>query len=185
MEGINTQHYSFEDSEARAQIMEEIMKDFGDDILRLAFSYVRDHGTAEDIAQEVFLRCYTKIDQFRQESNLKTWLYKITVNRCKDHLRSAYFKKTFLTDVINKIRYKKTESTESISIEKQDSERVVQEILSLPTKFCEVLYLYYYEELTLQEISDLINVNLNTLKSRLTRGRQLLKHKLEGGDFHE
>ncbi|WP_369385783.1 sigma-70 family RNA polymerase sigma factor [Mesobacillus boroniphilus] len=76
-----------------------LMDEYGDKIIRLAYTYVRSHQAAEDITQEVFLKCYEKMHLFRGDSSYKTWLYKITVNKCKDYLKSWSYKNIIFTEL--------------------------------------------------------------------------------------
>ena len=70
--------------------LESLMRTYGNDVLRMAYSYVKDYDTAEDIFQEVFIKVNANLAAFRGESSIKTWLLRITVNACKDYLKSAY-----------------------------------------------------------------------------------------------
>ena len=80
------------------EILEEIMITYGDELTRLAYTYVKDIETAKDVVQSVFLKCYTHLRTFRGDSKLKTWLYRIPINKCKDYLRSSYFKRLNFSD---------------------------------------------------------------------------------------
>ncbi|WP_317987114.1 sigma factor [Sutcliffiella rhizosphaerae] len=80
-------------------LLEKVMLEFGDQHARLAYSYVKDKETAKYIVQNVFVKCYTKLNEFRHESSLKTWLYRITINECKDYLKSWNYRKTRLLDL--------------------------------------------------------------------------------------
>jgi RNA polymerase sigma factor (sigma-70 family) len=75
------------------EIIEEIMVTYGTELTMLAYSYVKDVNTAKNIVQNVFIKCYYNLLKYKGESSLKTWLYRITINQCKDYLRSAYFRK--------------------------------------------------------------------------------------------
>jgi RNA polymerase sigma-70 factor, ECF subfamily len=70
---------------------------YGNDIKRLIYTYVRDHATADDLTQLTFITCYDKFHQFKGE-NLKSWLYKIAVNKAKDHLKSAYTRRVSIEE---------------------------------------------------------------------------------------
>ena len=70
--------------------LESMMRTYGNDVLRTAYMYVKDIHTAEDIFQEVFIKADRNKESFRGESSVKTWLIRITVNACKDYLKSAY-----------------------------------------------------------------------------------------------
>ena len=70
--------------------IEALMREYGNDVLRTAYSYVNDRAAAEDCFQEVFIKAYKNLSGFRGESSVKTWLIRITINVCKDYLKSAY-----------------------------------------------------------------------------------------------
>lgn len=164
------------------ELLEKIMIEHGNDVLYLAFSYVKDRSTAEDLAQEVFMSVYTHLDGFLFEATIKTWLYRITVNRCKDYLKSWSYKTTVVTNVIElALGTSKEKETVKILIEKDEKARLAELIFSLPLKYREVIYLFYFEEISLNEISGLLNVNINTLKSRIKKAKGLLKKEMEKG----
>lgn len=164
------------------ELLEKIMIEHGNDVLYLAFSYVKDRSTAEDLAQEVFMSVYTHLDGFHFEATIKTWLYRITVNRCKDYLKSWSYKTTVVTNVIElALGTSKEKETVKILIEKDEKARLAEIIFSLPLKYREVIYLFYFEEISLNEISGLLNVNINTLKSRMKKAKDLLKKEMEKG----
>lgn len=164
------------------ELLEKIMIEHGNDVLYLAFSYVKNRSTAEDLAQEVFMSVYTHLDVFLFEASIKTWLYRITVNRCKDYLKSWSYKTTVVTNVIElALGTSKEKETVKILIEKDEKARLAEIIFSLPLKYREVIYLFYFEEISLNEMSQLLNLNVNTLKSRLKRAKQVLKKEIMKG----
>lgn len=163
------------------EIMEQIMVDYGPDILKLTYSYVRNRTIAEDLTQEIFLKCYVKIDTYNGDSKFRTWLYKIATNHCKDYLRSAHYRYTLLTDKISKITKGKNPSPEESLVLKDEKNHLANQVFSLPLKQREVIFLYYFEELSLKEISELLALNINTVKSRLLKAKSLLKNSLDGG----
>jgi RNA polymerase sigma-70 factor (ECF subfamily) len=152
-------------------------------VKKLAFTYVRDWTLAEDITQDVFINCHRNLSGFRGDSSYKTWLFRITVNKCKDVLKSNWFKTLFLfEDVIDNV-IKKEKSAENIYLKKIEEEQLSKLVLKLPLKYREVIILFYYEELKLDEIQSLLGININTLKTRLNRGKALLKKKFERSEL--
>ncbi|MGG1677822.1 sigma-70 family RNA polymerase sigma factor [Neobacillus sp. NRS-1170] len=71
--------------------IDDLMNLYSQKVYLLAYSYVKDRGLAEDISQEVFIKCYKSLNQFRGESQISSWIYRITVNTAKDMLRSKGF----------------------------------------------------------------------------------------------
>jgi RNA polymerase sigma-70 factor, ECF subfamily len=166
------------------EILEKIMIEHGNDVLYLAFSYVKDRSVAEDLAQEVFISAYTHLDHFHWEASIKTWLYRITVNRCKDYLKSWNYKSTIISNVFELGLRSKDKEADSLLIEKDEKAKLGQLIFQLPLKYREVIYLFYFEEMSLTDITHLLNININTLKSRLKRAKELLKKEIEKGGLH-
>ncbi|MCD7034349.1 sigma-70 family RNA polymerase sigma factor [Metabacillus sp. GX 13764] len=144
-------------------------------VKKLAFTYVKDWGLAEDVTQEVFIRCYRNLDQYRGEAGYKTWLYKIAINRCKDELKSRWF--TF--HQIKEKAGKRTASAEQSFLDRQRKKDLSELVLRLPLKYREVIMLHYYEELKMEEIKLLLGMNISTVKTRLRRGKMLLKSMME------
>ncbi|WP_349409213.1 sigma-70 family RNA polymerase sigma factor [Pseudalkalibacillus sp. SCS-8] len=157
------------------EVIELLMDQYGEKLTRLAYTYVKDWGKAEDIVQEVFVTCYTKLDTFRGESSVKTWIYRITINRCHDYHRTWSFRNLLFTDKISRMMKGDLHTPESDLIAKDEKQMVAKQVLSLPIKYREMLLLYYFEELSVQEISVMLLINESTVKTRLHRGRQLLK----------
>ncbi|MEH7356795.1 sigma-70 family RNA polymerase sigma factor [Neobacillus drentensis] len=162
-----------------------LMDRYGDMIIRLAYTYVRSDQAAEDIAQDVFLKCYEKLKDFRGDSSYKTWLYKITVNKCKDYKKTWSFRNIIVTDVISTFQKSSNGSFEQEVFMKEAKQEISIKVLSLPVKYREIIILYYYEHLSLAEISKLLNINMNTIKSRLSRGKKMLEKPLKGLKIHE
>ena len=76
------------DREEKAYVLEKIMIEYGNELVRLAFSYVKDAEIAKDIVQNTFVKCYKNLDSFRFDAQIKTWLYRITIKEYKDYLKS-------------------------------------------------------------------------------------------------
>ncbi|MGM7703830.1 sigma-70 family RNA polymerase sigma factor [Pseudalkalibacillus sp. Hm43] len=167
----------------KEEIMEEVVDYFGERLTRLAYTYVKDWGKAEDIVQDVFITCYSKLETFRGEGSLKNWLYKITVNRCKDHLKSWSHRNVWFANPMTLFKEESNDQTPELRLIVEDEyNELAQSILSLPVKYRELIILYYQEEMSLTEISELFNMKQSTLKSRLFQARKLLRSHLEKGE---
>ncbi|MFS1518831.1 sigma-70 family RNA polymerase sigma factor [Bacillus sp. SCS-151] len=90
------------EKESNQQILVNLMKNHGDMVLRVAFTYVKDKQLAEDLSQEVFIRCYQSIHHFENRSSYKTWIYRITVNCCKDYVKSWSFRNIIPRSVVKR-----------------------------------------------------------------------------------
>ena len=163
----------------------QLMTEHGTHVLHLAYSYVRNRQTAEDLTQEIFIKCYEKLDTFKGDSTLQTWLYRIASNHCKDYLRSWYHRKIHVTGYISSLLTGSQASPEKQLMDHAENQELGEAMFKLPVKYREVIFLFYYQECTLKEVSEICNLNINTVKSRLTRAKELLKKYLtERGENH-
>jgi RNA polymerase sigma-70 factor (ECF subfamily) len=162
----------------RSEALEYLMKRFGDKVIRLAYYYVRDRHQAEDIAQEVFSKVYEKLDSFRGDSSYFTWIYRITVNRCRDYLTSAAFKKLFLWDNISSLEKLKAQSDANRLFEEVEGGEVFSKVMDLPIRYRVVVVLYYFEGFTTVEISEILKLKESTVRTRLCRARDQLRRIL-------
>lgn len=159
-----------------------LMEEYGDIVLRLAFTYVKQKQLAEDISQEVFISCYKSLDTFQHKASYKTWLYRITVNKCKDYFRSWSYKNIRYQDFFRSIFPTEGQSVESEILEGEEKENIFEQVLTLPIKLREVIILQYYEELSVNEIAELLDLKSNTVKTRLHRAKKLLRNSLKERD---
>ncbi|MCR5727948.1 MAG: sigma-70 family RNA polymerase sigma factor [Lachnospiraceae bacterium] len=159
--------------------VETLMRQYGNDVLRTAYSYVKDKYTAEDIFQEVFIKVFKNLENFRDESDVKTWLIRITINTAKDYLKSAYNQK-----VVPMMEFEEnmlTSDDDYEKIENQDrDEQVKKTVMSLPDQYREVLLCVYYHDMSVADTAKALNIAEGTVKSRLSRAREMMKNKLEG-----
>lgn len=187
MEFNKRERPSIEERSQRAEDQDEIllnqlMQEYGTKLKRIAFLYMNDYSECEDIVQEVFISCYRNLSKFRNESSYETWLTRITINKCKDHKRLWSIRNLIYKPVKNLV---KTEgSAEEQFLSSQNSKEILQQISLLSPKYKEVLILYYFNEMTMQEISETLGINLNTVKSRLLRGKNALQKNFEGGIYN-
>ncbi|NLP18277.1 MAG: sigma-70 family RNA polymerase sigma factor [Firmicutes bacterium] len=160
--------------------LEYLMRRFGSQVQRLAYYYLRDQYLAEDIAQEVFYRVYKNLDKFRRDSSYFTWIYRITVNLCRDHLGSAAFRRLIPwgdNQALEKIRAGFAKPPEIV-----EGGEVFQRVMELPLKYRMVVALYYFQELNVAEIAQILDITPGNVRTRLCRARAVLKKSL-GGDI--
>lgn len=160
------------------------MIEYGNELVRLAFSYVKDVETAKDLVQNTFIKCYKNIDSFRFDAQIKTWLYRITINECKDYLKSWNYKMVQVKSFINETAKSILPSTEKKVIDKYNNEEIKDTIYSLPKVYREVVYLYYYDSLSTEEIANVLDISVNTVKTRLRRAKQRLESMLKEAELH-
>ncbi|MDM5317404.1 sigma-70 family RNA polymerase sigma factor [Fictibacillus sp. b24] len=167
-------------TENREDILVEAMNEHGQDLLQLVYSYVNNKAVAEDLTQDIFVKCYNALDTYNGKSKFKTWLWRIAINHCKDFLKSWYNNKVVITEEEPENHRTQKDLVEHEVIQKEDDGELIDAIMQLPIKYREVIYLFYYEELPIKEIALMTEVNDNTVKTRLRRSKELLKIRLEG-----
>lgn len=172
------------DREETDYILEKIMIEYGNELVRLAFSYVKDTEIAKDMVQNTFIKCYKNIDSFRFDAQIKTWLYRITINECKDYLKSWNHKMVQVKSFINETTKSILPSTEKTIIDKLDNEEIKDAIFSLPKVYREVVYLYYYDSLTTEEVAGILDISVNTVKTRLRRAKHRLESMIKEAELH-
>lgn len=155
--------------------IDQIIDEHSRYLVRIAYLYVKNWSTAEDIVQEVFVTFFQKSEQFRQEASLKTYLTKVTANRAKDYLRSWKHKKDVLFETI----FTSTKGVEEMMLEQEQHAALEKNLFQLPLKYREPLILFYYDEQSIAEIADYLQLNENTVKTRLRRAKQQLKEFFE------
>lgn len=155
--------------------LDTIMDEHSKYLVRIAYLYVKNWATAEDIVQEVFVTYFQKSDQFRQEASLKTYLTTMTANRSKDYLRSWKHKK----DVVFETIFAKSRDVEEELLAREQLATLEEKLFQLPLKYREPLILYYYNEQPIAAIADYLQLNENTVKTRLRRAKQQLKEFFE------
>ena len=149
------------------------VEQYGDYLYRIAYVYTKDQHAAEEVVQDVFIKLY-ETNQFEGKSSEKTYLTKMTINRCYDYLRKWKVKKAQLFEYFTK----SVASSEQVVIEQQERDEIVEAILTLPLKYREVLLLYYYDDLSVAEIASCIHIPQSTVATRLQRARTKLKEQL-------
>ncbi|MDA1816564.1 sigma-70 family RNA polymerase sigma factor [Bacillus cereus] len=176
MDELTVEAFEIEDKE---DLIDEIMNKYGQEVLQFVYSYVNNKEVAEDVTQDIFVKCYKSLHTYKGNSNLKTWLWRIAINHCKDYLKSWYNKKVIVTEDDFTYMESQKESVEQIVIQNAEDSRLASAVMSLPIKYREVIYLFYYEELSIKEIATVIEVKGNTIKTRLKKAKELLKKGLE------
>lgn len=144
---------------------------YSDMIYRICLVHLKNRADTEDVFQSVFLKYLLYKGSFENEEHEKAWMIQVTLNTCKDFLKSLFRRKTL---PLNELIAESVHGT-------QEHEEVLMAVLSLPSKYKDVIYLHYYEGYTALEIGRLLNKKENTVYSLLKRGREMLKESL-GGD---
>lgn len=146
---------------------------YADTVTRLCMIYLKNYADSEDIFQTVFLKYALSSVAFESPEHENSWFVRVTINACKDLLRNVFRRKAVpLDEVAGLPRVTDCEHRE-----------VLEAVLSLPEKYRVVIYLHYYEGYTAPEIAKVMGRNVNTVYTRLNRGRLLLKEALEDGEI--
>lgn len=154
-------------------------------LYQICYRMLSNNHEAEDIAQEAFVRAYINLHSFDQNRKFSTWLYRIATNLCIDRIRKKkpdYFLDAEIAGTEGLDMYSQLSSDDKLpddvveQMELQD--RIQYEISKLPDKYRSVIVLKYIEELSLQEISDILDMPLGTVKTRIHRGREALRKQL-------
>ncbi|HWI52786.1 MAG TPA: sigma-70 family RNA polymerase sigma factor [Symbiobacteriaceae bacterium] len=172
----------------REAAIELLMQEYGTKVLHLAFYYLKDRHLAEDVAQEVFIKAYKHWDSFRGDSSAYTWLYKITVNLCRDKARSAWWRRLLPSEeprATNSPAGFETpapeDSPEEAALKGDQRDALMAQVMKLPESYREAVVLFYYQDLSTVEIAEITGQNENTIKTRLFRARAMLKEMLMKG----
>lgn len=148
--------------------LEKMIEKYSNMIYRLALVRTKTKENSEDVYQEVFLRLARKMPNFESEEHEKAWLIRVTINCSKNLLNSKFLKNT-------------TELKEEIVFETKERHDIYYAVQQLPLKYRTVIHLHYYENYKINEISRILGIKENTVKSHLARARERLKNAMEGG----
>lgn len=169
--------------------LESIMLEYGTDVKRFIYTYVKNWDTASELTQEVFIKVYKNLTYFEHRSSIKTWIFTIAANQAKDYLKSWHYRNlTFNEFLFSKKPAPFDKNPENLAVTNDENQSLLVYLQALPVKYKEVIYLYYYEELTTTEISILLDTSVSTVKTRLLRGKQLLKKRIpfeKDGEINE
>lgn len=147
----------------------EAIERYGDTVRRLCMIHLKNEADTQDIFQTVFLKYLLHTADFESREHEKAWFIRVTINACRDVLKSVFRRRTVSLDQVRDLPAPQGESGE-----------VLRAVLSLPRKYREVIYLHYYEGYTAPEMSKLLGRNVNTVYIDLTRAREKLKTMLGG-----
>jgi RNA polymerase sigma-70 factor (ECF subfamily) len=136
-----------------------------------------DEATAGDVVQQVFLKLFTRINQFQGESEFTTWLYRLTTNACVDEQRKRRRFLQFGEGVEVKEPHESCTSEDSL-VRAEVAESVKRAVAALKPKLRVVMLLKYFEEMSYEEIAAVLGLSKGTVASRLNRGHKILARKL-------
>ena len=179
-----------------SDVFDRLILKYKDKVFNICYRFLGHYDEANDSAQETFLKAYRYLNGFKFKSSFYTWLYTIAINTCKNAVKSAEYKKKKKTMSINNesetedghftIELKGNGNTPSLELEKKERELYIQQnIDSLKEEHKTIIIFRDIEGLTYEEISKMMKLNIGTVKSKLSRAREILKTKLiSGGLFN-
>lgn len=143
---------------------------YADMVRRICLVHTKNEADTEDIFQNVFLKYALSSVCFESAEHEKAWMIRVTVNECKDLLKSFFRTHTVSLEQV-------WEKAEDMEVEHRE---VWEAVLSLPEKYRDVIYLHYYEGYTAPQISRILGKNVNTVYTLMTRARERMKEMLGG-----
>ncbi|AFM00672.1 RNA polymerase sigma factor, sigma-70 family [Desulfitobacterium dehalogenans ATCC 51507] len=149
---------------------EKIIKQYSDLVYRLAFARMGTRHDADEIFQEVFLRFIKKKPVFHEEEHRKAWFIRVTINCSKSFWSSSWFKNAQPID-------------DDIAFETKENMDLYHELQKLPPKYRGVIHLFYYEDMSIEEIGKVLNRKNSTVRTQLTRARAALKAVIKEDDY--
>lgn len=148
---------------------EYVMEKYKDKLFRAAFSVSRNPQDAEDVVQDTLLQYMYARRDFASEEHVKAWLLRTAINRAKNLVMSFWRRNRLpLEDYVAELAF-----------EMPEDRALVEAVLALPQKYRTVLHLYYYEDCSVSEVGELLRLSASAVKSRLLRGRRMLKEALK------
>lgn len=150
--------------------LDELLEVYGDMVYRVALQNMGNIADAQDVAQDVFLRILKKQPQFTSKTHEKAWILRVTINICKDYWKYQRLRTT-------------VELKDNLADSKETADfGLLYVVMQLPEKYRNVIYLFYYEELSVAMIADILQKKEATILTWLHRARKQLKNRLEEGE---
>lgn len=161
---------------SRVEQVSEMINRNSDMVYRLAFSMVKSVQDAEDVHQEVFIRYIRTNPLFESREHERAWFIRVTTNLCKNLWKSAWRQKMVSMDSLEETQDGNAYVQQSLN---EDEELLVETVKRLPFKYRMVVHLFYYEEMSLEEIAQALNLKSSNVRTRLTRARKMLREWLK------
>lgn len=156
--------------------VEQALGHFGDDVFRLAYSYMKSREDAEDIVQDVLIRYMQSEKIFEDKEHVKAWLLRVAANLCKDRLKSASRQR--------EVAIPEGYEAAAACGEAESESEILQAVMALPEKYRSVIHLFYFEEYSTAEVASILQKKEATIRSLLKRGREKLEKMMKGDDGH-
>ena len=152
------------------QSLHELAALYQDNLFAAAFNICQNAQDAEDVIQDTFIQYHTTKKEFVNEQHIRAWLIRVAINKAKNVTRTFWRR--------NKISIE--DYMETLTFETPESADLFETVMQLPEKYRIVIHLYYYEDYAVSEIADILKLSESNVKTRLSRGRAMLRKELEG-----
>ena len=171
----NDQHYIERVLEGDTNSFAILVDRYKDMVFSLALKVMKNREEAEEVSQDTFIKAYRSLKSFKGDAKFSTWLYKITYHNCMDRVKKI--SKKYNTDTIDEVVENKISSTDDVlkTIERKERALIIKECLNeLPQDERSILWFFYFEELSLKEITEVTEFSENNVKVKLHRARKKL-----------
>ncbi len=161
-------------SAVRDMQLKHLMDTYGSQIVKVCYTYLKDAGLAEDAAQDTFVKAYRHLGPAWNVAHEKAWLMRIAINTCKDYLKTSWFRQ------VNR-RITPDDLVNQAAQDPSEERILFDDVLHLPLKYREMIILYYYQDLRVSDIEQILGIARSTIYARLDKARKKLRLTLEGG----
>lgn len=149
--------------------VQELFEKYQDNLYIIAFNVCKNAEDAKDVVQDTFIQYYSAKKEFDDEQHIRAWLIRVAINKAKN-VNNTFWRR-------NKMSLE--DYMETLAFETPESEELFETVMHLPEKYRIVVHLFYYEDYNVHEIADILKLTESNVKVRLSRGRSLLKEKLQ------
>lgn len=151
------------------QSVKELAALYQNNLFAAAFNICKNTQDAEDVVQDTLVQYYTTKKEFENEQHIRAWLIRVAVNKAKNITRTFWRR--------NKVSIE--DYMETLTFETLEAENLFETVMQLPEKYRIVIHLYYYEDYAVGEIADILKLSESNVKTRLSRGRAMLREVLK------
>ena len=156
-------------------VFHDLAQRYKDMVFRVALNYFGNPYDADDMVQETLMKLYTTNTVFDSEDHIRHWLIRVTLNLCKNTVRSPWRRRTVALEA----------AADAVTFDRPEQSELFQAVMALPEKYRTPLYLFYYEELPVRDVARLLHISETAVTTRLSRARQMLKSELTEATEHE
>lgn len=151
------------------QPVKELFEKYQNNLYAAAFNVCKNAEDAKDVVQDTFIQYYSIKKEFDDEQHIRAWLMRVAINKAKNINRTFWRR--------NKVPLE--DYMETLTFETLESEELFETVMKLPEKYRIVIHLFYYEDYSVHEIAEILKITDSNVKVRLSRGRGLLKERLQ------